>query len=335
MANSYRLPWQDPDWTKQVHEWIHAEAARHSIQITDPIEQSRQNPWSTVLIVPTTQEKLFFKATAPDTRYEATLTQMLAERYPDCLPEVVAIDATQGWMLVRDSGEPLRSTIRSTQNIQPWEPVITRYAGLQINMADHISEVLDMGVPDHRLEILPSLFSQLMGDEGSMMIGHEKGLTSAERQQIQDLAPRFPQLCTELAGLGIPASLNHGDLHDANILVKNGRNIFFDWGDATITHPFVSLRTHFVSIEMSLKLEEYSFTPEMERILEMYLRSWKDYAPWETLRRAYQLSKPIATATKAIAWHKDISLLDDAAREEYAWIVPDLFREFLYHMNEI
>ncbi|MFN8460147.1 MAG: hypothetical protein U0X93_00015 [Anaerolineales bacterium] len=33
--------------------------------------------------------------------------------------------------------------------------------------------------------------------------------------------------------------------------LKNGRITFFDWGDADVTHPFVSLRTRFVSMEIA------------------------------------------------------------------------------------
>jgi hypothetical protein len=87
MSNQSQLIWQDPDWRKQVTEWIHAEAERHSIHIAGAIEQPHMYAWSTVLHIPTDQGKLFFKATAEETIYEAALTQSLARWYPDCMPE--------------------------------------------------------------------------------------------------------------------------------------------------------------------------------------------------------------------------------------------------------
>src|SRR5678815_6102596 len=97
---------------------------------------------------------------------------------------------------------------------------------------------------------------RLLTDEPSLMIDQEKGLTSAEFHQLQDLTPRFEQICADLIAFGIPDSLNHGDFHDGNVLLKNGRITFFDWGDASVTHPFVSLLTFFVSIEISLELDD-------------------------------------------------------------------------------
>jgi hypothetical protein len=67
--------------------------------------------------VPSSEGTLFFKATAPETVYEFALTQMLADWYPDCTPDLVAVDTVRGWMLMRDSGEQLRTPIRPTHKI--------------------------------------------------------------------------------------------------------------------------------------------------------------------------------------------------------------------------
>src|SRR5512139_3599982 len=108
MTSTNHLPWQDPQWMERAHAWIRAETAQQSIRITGSIEQPHLYPWSTVLIVPTEEGRLFFKATAPETIFEAALTQKLAEWLPDCMPELVAVDPERGWMLMQDGGEPLR-----------------------------------------------------------------------------------------------------------------------------------------------------------------------------------------------------------------------------------
>jgi hypothetical protein len=159
MADQTQFLWQDPDWQKQVNDWIQAEAARHSIRINGEIEQPHMYAWSTVLHIPTDQGKLFFKATAHETIYEAALTQLLAKWYPDCMPEFVSVDGGRGWMLMRDGGEQLRASIRPTKNIAPWKPVIARYAEVQIRLADHVTELLSLRLPDHRLSVLPALFA--------------------------------------------------------------------------------------------------------------------------------------------------------------------------------
>ena len=113
---------------------------------------------------------LFFKATAPETMHEIALTQKLAEWYPDDMPKLIAVDTTLGWMLMRDGGEPLRASIRPMKDIKPWKPVIRRYAELQIGLAEHVDEILALGIPDHRLAALSPLYSQLLANEESLLI---------------------------------------------------------------------------------------------------------------------------------------------------------------------
>jgi hypothetical protein len=331
MASPTQLLWHDPEWLNQAHEWIQAETKRESIQITGEIEQPHAYPWSTVMRVPTNEGTVFFKATAGETFYEAALTKMLGGWFPDCMPELIAVDTARGWMLMRDGGEQLRAAIRPTQDIKPWQPVIARYAEVQASLAEHIAEILALGIPDYRLAVLPLLYRQLLTDEPSLMIDQEKGLTSAEHQQLIDLTQRFEKFCADLAAFGIPESLNHGDFHDGNVLIKNGRITFFDWGDASVTHPFISLRTFFVSIEISLKLDDYSFTPEMSALLDRYLKPWLNFGSKESLLAAYYLSKPVASIVSALVWHLGISRMEGSQREEYAWIVPELLREFMIY----
>jgi len=332
MSNQPQLPWHDPIWQRKVHEWIYAETKRQSIQITGEIEQPHVYAWSTVMRVPSSEDTLFFKATTAETVCEIALTKMLAGWFPDCMPELVAVDTTRGWMLMRDGGEQLRASIRPTQDVKPWEPVIARYAELQIGLAEHVDEILALGIPDHRLETLPSLYKQLLMDEPSLMIDQEKGLTSTDFQQLKDLTDRFEKICADLATFGIPESLNHGDFHDGNVLLKNGRITFFDWGDADVTHPFVSLRTFFVSMEIALNLDDYAPpTSEMIVLRDLYLEQWEKFASNEELLRAYSLSRPVASIVKTLVWHQGISRMGGSLREEYAWIVPEVLREFLYY----
>ena len=332
MAKQPQLHWHNPAWQKQAHGWIRADAKRNSIQLTGEIEQPHAYAWSTVMRVPSNEGTLFFKATAPETIYEIALTEKLVGWFPDCMPEVVAVDTARGWMLMRDGGEQLRASIRPTQDVKPWEPVITRYAELQIGLAGHVDEILALGIPDHRLAALPALYKQLLTDETSLMIDQEKGLTSVEFLQLQNLTSHFEQICANLAAFGIPESVNHGDFHDGNVLVKNGRTTFFDWGDASVTHPFTSLRTFFVSMDIALNLDDYvPPTPEMTALRDRYLEHWERFASKEQLLEAYNVSRPVASIVKTLAWHQTISRLDGFLREEYAWIVPEVLREFIVY----
>ena len=329
---SQKLYWYTPGFQIQAHDWILSAVEQLSLRITGEIEQPHAYAWSTVMRVPTDAGMLFFKATAGETVYEIALTQKLAGWFPECLPELVAVDTARGWMLMRDGGEQLRASIRPAKDVRPWEPVITQYADLQIGIAEHVDELLALGIPDYRLAVLPALYSQLLTDEDSLMIGQEKGLTTAEFERLLILAPRFEQICADLAAFGIPESLDHGDFHDGNVLVKNGGITFFDWGDASVTHPFVSLRTWFVSMEIALDLEDFAPpTSEMLALRDSYLARWEGFASKERLLEAYHLSRPAASIVKALLWHNTISRLEGPLRDEYAWIVPEVLREFMVY----
>jgi len=329
MERQPKLIWEQPDWLKQANDWILTETARQAIRITGAIKQSHVYPWSTVMRVPTKEGALFFKASTQDVAPEAALTQALAGWYPNCMPELVSVDSVRGWMLMRDGGEALRASIRPRQDLAPWRQVISIYAEVQFGLAEHVSELLAMGVPDWRLGTLPARYIQLLENTGSLELALDGGLPSNDFRRLQDLAPRFAQICAELAAFGIPETLDHGDFHDGNVLLRNGRVTLFDWGDGNLTHPFVSLRTFFVSIENSLKLEDYAFTPEMAALLDHYLEPWQRFASKKDLLAAFALSRCVASIVKTLAWHIGVSGLKGPLRERYAGIVPELLKEFL------
>jgi hypothetical protein len=330
-----KLIWEHPAWRKEVESWLHAQANQHNIKITGPIEQPHIYPWSTVMRVPTSEGILFFKATAAETVYEAALTQKLSQWYPDRMPEFAAVDTARGWMLMRDGGERLRDSIRPTKDISPWNKVIRLFSELQVNAAEHVAELLSLGLPDWRLARLPKLYDQLLADKETIRLDQPKGLTSEEFDLVRSMAPRFKQICEELGAFGIPETVNHGDFHDGNVLVKDDRITLFDWGDGNISHPFVSLRTFFVSIEISLELEDYSFTPEMQALLNVYLAPWTRFASKEKLMQAYLLSRCVASIVKALTWHQTVAPLKGPLREEYEHIVPEFFREFVEYEKRL
>jgi aminoglycoside phosphotransferase (APT) family kinase protein len=49
------------------------------------------------------------------------------------------------------------------------------------------------------------------------------------------------ELCDALAAHGLPETIQHDDLHDGQVYVRDGRYLLLDWGDACISHPFFTL----------------------------------------------------------------------------------------------
>jgi Phosphotransferase enzyme family len=45
----------------------------------------------------------------------------------------------------------------------------------------------------------------------------------------------------QLSAYGIPETIQHDDLHDGQVFVRDGAELVMDWGDACVSHPFFTL----------------------------------------------------------------------------------------------
>ena len=157
-----------------------------------------------------------------------SLVTLLAGRRPDCVPSLLAADLARGWMLMADAGKQLRTVIAAEKSLDRWFDVLPLYAGLQIDLAQDVDTMLELGVPDRRLVTLPASYERLI-DEIDAEPRFRAGLSLVD------------ELCDRLAGFGIAETIQHDDLHDGQVFVCDGRHLLLDWGDACISHPFFSL----------------------------------------------------------------------------------------------
>jgi Phosphotransferase enzyme family len=187
----------------------------------EPIELVSDEPWSTVWRLAVGRDVLWLKHCKDDWAFEPRLTAALASRWPDRVPEVVAHDAERSWLLTRDAGRQL------LDDPEPWPEVMRLYAELQQGEVGHADEHVAAGVPDLRLAALPERYAQL--------------LEEVDDERLGRFEPRFAELCAELAARGVPETIQHDDLHQFNIYVRDGRPRILDWGDSSVGHPYFSL----------------------------------------------------------------------------------------------
>jgi hypothetical protein len=327
-----QLPWTQPGWLEQASQWIHAELERQGIRVTGLIEQPHVRPWSTVLRVPSTEGPLYFKATSPVLAHEAALTQALSRWRPDCMPRVLAADVDRAWMLLLDFGASLRSIIKAERSIRHWHTVLPLYAGLQIELSSRTGELLSLGVLDRRLAVLPALYDQMLTDMATLRVGLPKGLTLDEYRQLHELRPRFAAMCEQLANFHIPETLHHDDFHDGNIFVREGRFIFSDWAESCVSHPFFTLVVTLRSVEYTLELKEGG--PERTQLRDVYLDAWTRDASREHLLAAFTLAQRVAMVNRALTWHRVVSNLPAAFKEQYMESVPGWLQDFLVAVGE-
>ena len=225
--------WTDPLWLAETHEWIHEQVARLGAGAVGVIDQHHIYPWSTVMRVPTEEGDLYFKANVAALRHEAALVTLLSARRPDCVPPLLAVDVERGWMLMADAGARLRELVERERDLTRWLEILPLYAGVQIDLAEGADELLAVGVPDMRLATLPSKYEQLL----EILVE----LPSDDRRRLERKVSGVQEMCEELAGYGLPETIQHDDFHDGQVFVRDGRYLLLDWGDACISHPFFTL----------------------------------------------------------------------------------------------
>jgi hypothetical protein len=148
-------------------------------------------------------------------------------------PGTACRDPIRAPRIERRQPQPLRSRFgliggSDDEIVDRWLDVLPRYARLQQSFAGSAEVALRAGVPDHSSQSLVAGLRRLASSS-----------SRADELLALDLTP----LAETLDSSGIPATVEHGDLHDGNVFVDAaGRVSVIDWGDAAIGHPFLSLQ---------------------------------------------------------------------------------------------
>jgi Phosphotransferase enzyme family len=248
--------------------------------LAGPVEVTKESPWSLVATVPTETGRLWFKENRGGTTYEAALVQALARWTPDRVLTPIAVEPGRGWSLLPDGGVILRAA-HPAARVADWEDLLRRHAQLQRDLAPWAEEMLAFGVPDVRPRQIMSHVERL-------------GVSTS---YVDTLAG----LCELLAASAIPPSLQHDDLHDGNVFTS-GR--FFDWGDASVAHPFgvllVSLRV------ASDRFGLANGDPLLLRFRDVYLEMWSDLGDRATLLAEVDAALQVTKVSRALSWERGL-----------------------------
>jgi hypothetical protein len=311
--------WTDTAWLEASRAWIDAELAGLGLAVSGAVEQPHVRPWSTVLRIPTTAGDVWFKACMPAVAYEVGVLPVLAALRPDCLPRLLARDGERGWMLQADCGTCLRELLADDQDFSRWETVLPLYADLQLATVRDRDGLLAAGAPDRRLAGLPTLYQDLLARQVT--------LSADELARLRDLTPTVAQLCEELAAYDLPETIQHDDLHDGNVFVRDGAYVFLDWGDSCVAHPFFTLHVTMRVLAYNLGVEEDA--PELERYRDAYLEPWTALRPRADLLRALGPADLLGGIARALAWQLVVDGVPPDVRGEYEDAAVDRLRTFL------
>jgi hypothetical protein len=318
MALSALPLWSDETWRAGALEWAADRLAEHALRIDAEVTQPHARLWATAFRIPTSGGVYWLKANSPGPAYEAGLVGMLARWVPHHIVVPLATDPDRGWLLSPDAGE----TLRSRGNTEPavWQRCLAEFAELQRTVARHVPELLAAGVPDQRPSAMPGLVSGLLENREELAAG----LPADRHDLVTALQPEFASWCKELDAIAIPASIQHDDLHDANILVDGPAYRFFDWGDACVGHPFGVLL-----IALRVARHQGADPSVLTTIRDAYLEPWTAEYAAADLRRAAVLAIRVAIPGRSLSYQRALGTVPFGERGEDSDAVGGWLNELL------
>jgi hypothetical protein len=281
--------WTMPGWYAEAMPWIDEQLEAAGSPRTGVPAQVRSWGLSNVLRCPTAKGDVYFKALAHSSTirpargdalpllfaHEPLLLRRLSDERPGSVPAPLAIDEERAWMLLPDLG-PL---LAGQSDISLWIDAVRGHARLQRSYADQSDRLFSFSCVDRRLAVLADQIDRLFGPNPAT-----DQLEPAERALLPRRGDQLREAITELAAIGVPETLLHGDLHPRNLAVRDGRVLAFDWTDGAVSHPFLDLVTFF---------EQRSPLSEDPRVKDAYLAEWAEYAAPAELRRALGLAEEL------------------------------------------
>ena len=304
--------------------WI-ADLLRRTGEQVVHTNEVRRSPVSTVLAVQSDRRRVYFKDCGALFAHESRLLAALAAQFPDAVPGVIGTEDVQHWVLMEDAGPNLRTAIRDNGDRHLSEVMVHTFAALQRDTAAIVPDLLALGVPDRRLDQLPSLFETLIADTPELMIGHPDGLTVADAERLRAYGPALRDLCEQVAAFGLPNTLQHDDFHTANTSLNGDRCVFYDWGESAIAHPFTSLLIALRDAKFVLNYDD----ADLIRMRDAYLAGWSAFGSRARLVEALALTHRLAALGRALTWWAVLRAGDDAYRAENGDAVPYWLLTFL------
>jgi Phosphotransferase enzyme family len=259
--------------------------------------------------VPTADGDVWFKACHPSHGFEPALTLELARLRPERITELLDFDLERAWMLTADAGTRLRELLAVADDLARWEEVLPLYADVQLVTAGVVDRLLELGVPDDRLAGLPARFERVLGDRDVLLVDREDGLDPGQLDSLRALVPDVERLCAELAAAGIPDTVQHDDLHDANVFVREDGYVLFDWGDSCISHPFHTLAVTLRAAAWRFRLEPGD--ARIERMRDAYLEPYGAYGSRAELLTAFGTAYRLGTIARALSWYRAVDAVPD------------------------
>ncbi len=190
------------------------------------------------------------------------------------MPQIITENAELNCFLMKNAGITLREALNQNFSEELLFRAIDQFTSLQSDIAVHVNTLLEMGVPDYRLEQMPDLYTQLIQKKDLLLA---EGLSGIEIKQLEEMTTIVCELCKKLADFQIKETIVQPDFNDNNTLVDetNQKITIIDLGEVVIAHPFFSL----INFLQKMK-NHYELTEKCDlyhRLKEACFNNYKSY----------------------------------------------------------
>lgn len=294
--------WRSPEWLAEANEWVCRELASRGIRTSAAMSENRMRFWSAVFTVETDRGRHWFKVTNPGQGFEARLTEVLATLVPEHVVIPVAVDVDRGWLLTPDQGPTMRE--RNGSGLEHWERLGREVARMQVALAPHEAEVTAAGVSVLSAGDAPAYVLAAVHELEHLPVDHPQHVTAEVADRVRATAPQLQEDAEVLDATGMPESLQHNDLGDANAFVDGDRVRILDLGDAYWSHPLAVMQVPLALATGSWPVPGVE-DPRVRRLLLAHLSEW-GAAP-NSLLGAWPAALRLARVHRFASWARVVA----------------------------
>lgn len=256
--------WYRPEWLETMTTWADERLADAGLRRRGSYRQVRSWGRSALLQADTDRGLVWAKAVPVAFAHEIAVTGLLADLDPGLVPPVIAADPAGGRLLLAHVAGP---SLAEVDDPAAWTATMARLAETQQVLASERARLSVAGVATASISALAGDVPEILGDGALLRVGEPGGLTDAGLTCLLEHAERITDACRRMAASGVPDSLDHGDLGASQVIVGEMGPVIFDWSDASVTHPLLSLES-FVSGTPS------PLAPDWATLTTAYLDTW-------------------------------------------------------------
>lgn len=256
--------WYRPGWLETMTAWADERLADAGLRRRGAYRQVRSWGRSALLQVDTDRGLVWAKAVPVGFAHEIAVTGLLADLDPGLVPPVIAADQAGGRLLLAHVAGP---SLTEVDDPAAWTATMARLAETQRVLAAERRRLSVAGVVVAPVASLADEVPTLIGDADLLRVGQPGGLTESGLEHLMTHADMITDACGLMATSSVPDSLDHGDLGATQVIIGEMGPVIFDWSDASVTHPFLSLES-FVSGSSMQR------APDRATLTDAYLGAW-------------------------------------------------------------